>query len=46
MKILLKNFGTYVEKEFDLPNNKFVLFKGENGSGKMYNFQSDLMGSL
>ena len=40
MKILLKNFGTYVEKEFDLPNNKFVLFKGENGSGKSTIFKA------
>jgi len=40
MKILLKNFGTYSEKEFYFPNNKFILFKGENGSGKSTVFKA------
>lgn len=40
MKILLKNFGNYDTKEFNLPNNKFVLFKGENGSGKSTVFKA------
>jgi DNA repair exonuclease SbcCD ATPase subunit len=40
MKILLKNFGNYETKEFNLPNNKFVLFKGENGSGKSTVFKA------
>jgi DNA repair exonuclease SbcCD ATPase subunit len=40
MKILLKNFGIYENKEFELPNNSFVLFKGENGSGKSTVFKA------
>lgn len=40
MKILLTNFGTYTQKEFEFKNNKFILFKGENGSGKSTVFKA------
>lgn len=40
MRILLKNFGTYTQKEFDFTNNKFILLKGENGSGKSTVFKA------
>lgn len=40
MRILLKNFGTYTQKEFDFTNNQFVLLKGENGSGKSTVFKA------
>jgi len=40
MKILLRNFGLYENREFLLENNKFILFKGENGSGKSTIFKA------
>ena len=40
MRILLKNFGTYAQKEFEFTNNQFILFKGENGSGKSTIFKA------
>lgn len=40
MKILLTNFGIYDSKEINLPNNSFVLLKGENGSGKSTIFKA------
>lgn len=40
MKLLLKQFGTYNEKGFEFPSNQFVLFQGENGSGKSTIFKA------
>lgn len=40
MRILLKDFGTYKQKEFEFANNQFILFKGENGSGKSTIFKA------
>lgn len=40
MKIQLINFGTFEKKTFEFPTNKFILFQGENGSGKSTIFKA------